>query len=574
MCKKMKNTPLISIVIPVHNAEKFLAQTLRSVLLQDVQEIEVLAVLNNSTDKSEEILNEFALRDDRVKIFTQNEGRVGAARNVGIKNAQGKYISFLDADDYYANEIFQKLYTTMESNNVEFCSFALQIVSTNTVYNENNENFFKLKLDGVIPSYEVYQSKNFQDVTVWNKIYSLSFLIENKILFNEYRYSEDIDFILRCYLYAKNTYFMNVKLINYRKHTSSSTKKVHLQLLKRIEDFYDMYVELYDEVVQSGKMHDFANIFINSMNNLFAFLRNKSCPSQYEARAKLIEKGHILCTLVKVSLNTIQAKKFYLNLKQGNKYFFDIVDNYDRILLEPIVEKSIPITMLLTADTTCAVVVTIQSIIESSDVNKKYHLIILYTEITSTIRFNLLQMAKGIENLELFFYDLGKFKEYWFPEEFTLEKQFEIKKHLEILVPVIFGNYRKILFLQEDIILKKDLSEIFEADECDSAIKIISTEKFNNQKIENSILIYDIEKTKKNIIPNILSKINSRDNNANQSIIYEMLIDQLNTELLVVDNLIEKQYTNQDKNKKTDKYWSLAMQTPFYEILLAKQLKN
>ena len=90
----------ISIIIPVYNAEKTLERCVNSILSQDFTDFELILVDDGSSDKSGQLCQAFASRDSRVRVFHQNNGGVSSARNVGLDNASGKWITFCDSDDY------------------------------------------------------------------------------------------------------------------------------------------------------------------------------------------------------------------------------------------------------------------------------------------------------------------------------------------------------------------------------------------------------------------------------------------------------------------------------------------
>lgn len=100
----------VSIIIPVYNAEKYLGKCLESLLSQTLQEMEIICVDDGSSDGSPEILKRFQERDGRVRILTQENQYAGAARNNGMKEAQGEYLLFLDADDFFENTLLEKVY--------------------------------------------------------------------------------------------------------------------------------------------------------------------------------------------------------------------------------------------------------------------------------------------------------------------------------------------------------------------------------------------------------------------------------------------------------------------------------
>ena len=95
----MSEAPLVSVVVPVYNAEPYLRECLDSLFGQTLKEIEIIAVDDGSTDGSGKILDEFAARDRRLKVIHQENAGVSAARNRGIKAARGRYLTFVDADD-------------------------------------------------------------------------------------------------------------------------------------------------------------------------------------------------------------------------------------------------------------------------------------------------------------------------------------------------------------------------------------------------------------------------------------------------------------------------------------------
>ena len=99
----------ISVVIPVYNVEKYLEQCLDSVIAQSFEDIEVICVNDGSTDSSLEILKRYADNDSRIKIISQKNKGAGAARNVGIENAAGEYVYFMDSDDYLNADAFERL---------------------------------------------------------------------------------------------------------------------------------------------------------------------------------------------------------------------------------------------------------------------------------------------------------------------------------------------------------------------------------------------------------------------------------------------------------------------------------
>jgi len=109
----------VSVIIPVYNAEKYLEQCISSIADQTMQDIEILAINDGSTDNSLNILDELSLRyKGKLKIYDKENGGAGSARNVGLENASGEFIKFVDADDYLKVDVLEKMYIIAKENKV------------------------------------------------------------------------------------------------------------------------------------------------------------------------------------------------------------------------------------------------------------------------------------------------------------------------------------------------------------------------------------------------------------------------------------------------------------------------
>lgn len=111
------NNPLVSVLIPVYNVEEYLGRCLDSVINQTLVNIEIICVNDGSTDKSAEILEKYKKLDSRIKIVTKENGGLPSARNAGLDQAQGKYVGFVDSDDFVQKDMFSKLVETAENTN-------------------------------------------------------------------------------------------------------------------------------------------------------------------------------------------------------------------------------------------------------------------------------------------------------------------------------------------------------------------------------------------------------------------------------------------------------------------------
>lgn len=111
--------PKVSVIIPVYNTEKYLRECLDSVVNQTLQDIEIICVDDESTDRSLEILREYQAKDKRITVLKQEKSNAGAARNLGLSIATGEYLSFLDSDDYYDLAMLEHMYACAKNRNAD-----------------------------------------------------------------------------------------------------------------------------------------------------------------------------------------------------------------------------------------------------------------------------------------------------------------------------------------------------------------------------------------------------------------------------------------------------------------------
>ena len=113
------NNDLISIIVPVYNVEKYIVRCLESILSQTYKNIEVIIVNDGSVDKSGEICERYAKKDNRIKLINKSNGGLSDARNKGIDQANGIYITFVDSDDYISQNYVEILYKLIKENNAD-----------------------------------------------------------------------------------------------------------------------------------------------------------------------------------------------------------------------------------------------------------------------------------------------------------------------------------------------------------------------------------------------------------------------------------------------------------------------
>ncbi|MGL4992925.1 MAG: glycosyltransferase family 2 protein [Bacteroidales bacterium] len=221
-------TPKISVIVPVYKVEKYLPKCIDSILAQTFTDFELLLIDDGSPDNSGAICDEYARRDSRIRVFHKENGGVSSARNLGIDEAKGEWIAFVDGDDWVGERYLDGFFVGYNSFDVDIIlkgftevnssGSNLKQVNLPSLYLKSN-NIYKLLLD--------YYS-HFFSASPWRKLFRLRVINDNKLRFNCYiDLGEDAIFLMNYLLYIDNIQLIDQVDYYYRRldGTSLSTKK-------------------------------------------------------------------------------------------------------------------------------------------------------------------------------------------------------------------------------------------------------------------------------------------------------------------------------------------------------------
>lgn len=222
--------PKISVIIPVYNVEFYICECLDSLLKQTMKELEFICVDDSSSDRSYEILKEYAECDTRFVVFQQDHEGQGVARNKGIELAKGEYICFLDSDDKLESYALEELYNLAKEKDLEviqfnFITFGKTIRKLKNSYVKKYLKDFKYNLS----KYSTFNWKNLQnenlitsiDFHVWSRFYKTSFIKDNNLQFAPTINGEDHLFVIGMLFSANQIYFYDKALYWYRYRADS-----------------------------------------------------------------------------------------------------------------------------------------------------------------------------------------------------------------------------------------------------------------------------------------------------------------------------------------------------------------
>lgn len=215
---KIDYTPKVSVIIPVYNVEQYLRECLDSVVNQTLKEIEIICVDDGSTDSSLEILKEYAQKDNRITVITQQNLHAGVARNAGLAVARGEYLSFLDSDDFFELNMLEKTYNNAIKNNSDIVMFNLFLYDDTTKKDNQAEWTLSVKDIPSVFNYKDVADRVFKlsNCWVWNRLYKHKFITANKLFFQNLGCANDIFFSCVATVLAKKISILDTRLVHYR----------------------------------------------------------------------------------------------------------------------------------------------------------------------------------------------------------------------------------------------------------------------------------------------------------------------------------------------------------------------
>lgn len=248
----MKESPLISIIIPAYNVESFILNCIESIYSQHQENIEVIVIDDGSVDKTIEIIKPLKEKYNNFVILSQANAGVSAARNYGLSVARGRYVYFLDSDDWIENDFFNETAPICEADQTDCIIFG---------YKKRNAigDFISDKIPWISGEIDNEDQKNSlaklfvndNGLAVWDKIIKRSVILENNVKFENMRNAEDFVFSLDCIKHSKKIYIVNKALYNYR-----------IQISGKRSDNYQL---VNNQIIAFRKFNEYFN-FVNNQS--------------------------------------------------------------------------------------------------------------------------------------------------------------------------------------------------------------------------------------------------------------------------------------------------------------------
>lgn len=261
-------TPIVSVIIPVYNQEKYLEECLKSVCQQTLQNLEIICIDDGSTDSSLSILKRYQSKDSRITVLSQKNGGAGTARNLGMKLATGTYLSFLDSDDRFEPTMLEKMVKSIEQDHsdVVVCRCNCFDAVAGTI----KPMPWSIRED-LLPDRRPFSSKevkrDFFELFVWwpwDKLFRKSFIDSLKIRYQQLRTTNDLFFVCASVLMAERisciTDILVHQRINLNTSLSSTREKSWSNFLTALTALKEYMVE---QKIYSAFQQDFINYCLN-----------------------------------------------------------------------------------------------------------------------------------------------------------------------------------------------------------------------------------------------------------------------------------------------------------------------
>ena len=308
-----KNEAIVSIIIPVYNAKKYLANTLDSVIKQTYKNLEIILVNDGSTDNSKDICESYAKIDKRIKVINKENGGVSSARNYGLALAKGEYISFIDSDDFLVTDMIETLVNDIQNTNAEIAVCGYWHVTEEEYQKIRrtaiNEEFVNVEV--LVNPIKYYYSKKYMP-NIWNKIFKKD-LIKNIQSDDTIHYGEDFLFCALAFIKAKKATYRDSKKYFYIKREDG------LSMSQGSLEFWNGYAKskkmLYDKLLLIDANKNLLNgvwkEYCIAIMAIYRYVVHKRLKSEYEKIAKLYK--NIIIDFIKNNNLKLTKKLEYLS---------------------------------------------------------------------------------------------------------------------------------------------------------------------------------------------------------------------------------------------------------------------
>ena len=346
-------TPLVSIIISVYNTEKYLRQCLESVINQTFKDFEVIIINDCSPDNSYKIIEEFRQKDNRIIVINSEKNLgLGFCRNQGLKISKGKYITFIDSDDWVKSNYIEILYNNIKQHGADFVSADYMFynnvttkispnIETITFYKKYNFYNFEITDENIKRKILL----NTPSIYIWAKIFNRNFLSSKNIFF-KIKFFEDNLFVWETIANAKKFLFINESIYYYRFNRKGSFVYTHKKNFIRYNSalFENLKKSLiYNKIYETYKKEFFSYISIRTLDfmEISSLSYSKLNVIFYRFREKFYTKDYVIFYGNLNLKSKIKLFSFHFCLRHNINYvLFVKIYRFYKLLKSPFIENN------------------------------------------------------------------------------------------------------------------------------------------------------------------------------------------------------------------------------------------
>ena len=314
----------ISVIVPVYNVEKYINRCIDSILSQSFDNFEVILIDDGSTDKTGELCDLYAEKDNRVRVIHKENGGGSAARKTGIDEAVGKYIMFVDSDDAYVDGALEKAHQAIVAENVDILQFNYyKTANIEDVTPFGTGEVKRFDARDALLQIMTQKSPNAFNNLLWCKIYKSE--IVKKPEYNlSIRTNNDVPLIARVFYYAEKVATLDLPLYYYVQRQDEKNQSITDELSKSREKFILSHIRSFSDVSAFFKNKDEA-MYQASLKNLIAFtlsaIKEKGLSKQGKRQALWVLKQHkikgnpYIPTKKKIAVKLMKLLGVFVNTK-------------------------------------------------------------------------------------------------------------------------------------------------------------------------------------------------------------------------------------------------------------------
>ncbi len=305
--------PLISVIVPIYKVEDYLCRCIDSILHQTYSNIEIILVNDGSPDNCPAICNEYAVKDNRIKVVHKENGGLSDARNAGMREATGEYISFVDSDDYISSDYLETLLNTIIAENSDIVECGVVKFYEDNNFDKYSDNLNVINFSTADGLSSLIEENHFHQ-HVWNKLYKASLVLDTPFVVG--KLNEDEFWTYQVFGQAKKVTKINKTMYYYfQRNNSIMGNSYNLRRLDALEGKYNrqIYIEKhFPELIFQAKV----DLYISCIFAYQSVLKYMSGKNKNKA-SKIIKNYKKQCNLSFADIKKINGsvKKYFLLAK-------------------------------------------------------------------------------------------------------------------------------------------------------------------------------------------------------------------------------------------------------------------